>query len=113
MVARLPLVIVSGMPAQLPSGDTVTGTTIKEIEVDFGASAVRSKRFTITDAAVSATSKIMVMQSGKAATGRSADENEMDMLHFLATPGSGTFVLIADCLTGRVNGKYKANYLIG
>ena len=113
MVARLPLVIVSGMPAQLPSGDSITGATITEIEVDFGASAVRSKRFTITDAAVTASSKIVVMQSGKAATGRSADENEMDMLHFRAIPGAGAFTLLADCLTGRVNGKYKANYLIG
>ena len=86
---------------------------IGEVEIDFGASAVREKRFTITNAAVTAATKIVATQSGKAATGRSADENEMDYLHLRAVPGAGTFTLHAACLTGRVSGKFKVSYLIG
>ena len=86
---------------------------ITEIEIDFGASAVRSKKFLISDAAVLASSKVVPQQSGKAATGRQADENEMDMLHLRAAPAAGTFTLYAACLTGRVNGKFKINYQVG
>ena len=86
---------------------------ISEIEIDFGASAVRSKKFLISDAAVLASSKVVPLQSGKAATGRQADENEMDMLHLRAAPAAGAFTLYAACLTGRVNGKFKINYQVG
>lgn len=91
-----------------------TGTTaISEIEIDFGSSAVRSKSFSVADAGVTAASKIVPQQSGKAATGRTADENEMDLLHLRAVPGAGAFTLYAACLTGRVNGKFKVSYIIG
>jgi len=86
---------------------------ITEAEIDFGGAAVQSKRFTIANAAVLASSKIVVDQSGKAATGRNADENEMDYLHLRAVPAAGSFTLYAACLTGRVSGKFKINYLIG
>ena len=89
------------------------GVAVSEVEIDFGAAAVRSRKFSITDAAVTAASKLIALQSGKAATGRSADENEMDILHFAATPSAGAFTLYAACLTGRVSGKYKVSYLIG
>ena len=91
----------------------VRASGIAEVEIDFGAAALREKRFTITNAAVTAATKIVATQSGKAATGRSADENEMDYLHLRAVPGAGTFTLHAACLTGRVSGKFKVSYLIG
>ncbi len=93
--------------------DSRAGTPISEVEIDFGASAVREKRFTISNAAVTAATKIVATQSGKAATGRSADENEMDYLHLRAVPGAASFTLHAACLTGRVSGKFKVSYLIG
>ena len=86
---------------------------IAEAEIDFGGAAVQSKRFTIANAAVLASSRIVANQSGKAATGRAADENEMDYLHLRAVPAAGSFTLYAACLTGRVSGKFKINYLIG
>jgi Protein of unknown function (DUF2793) len=86
---------------------------IGEVEIDFGATALRTRKFSITDAAVTPASKIVAIQSGKAATGRSADENEMDFLHLRAVPGTGTFTLHAACLTGRVSGKFKVSYLVG
>lgn len=87
--------------------------TIIQIEIDFGASPVRTKHFTVTDATVSAASHLMINQSGTAATGRQADENEMDPILFSGTPGSGQFTLIANALTGPVVGKYKVNYMVG
>jgi len=95
---------------------SVTGggsTTITEIEIDFGTSPTRTKTFTVTDASVSTSSKIVVSQSGHAATGRQSDENEMDPILFSGTPGSGQFTLIANALTGPVAGKYRANYMVG
>ena len=119
MAARRPLVLVSGNPAELPVGDTVVGAggggsaTVYEVEVDFGATSVKSKTFTVTDAGVSPGMKIVVTQSGNAPTGRSADENEMDVLIGRAFAGTGQFKLFVDCLTGMVSGKYKFNYMIG
>jgi hypothetical protein len=90
-----------------------TAPTITEIEIDFGATAVAELSFIISDASITITSKIVVLQSGRAATGRSADENELDIIRFVATPAAGSFQLSATCLSGRVSGKYKVNYLVG
>lgn len=84
--------------------------TVTETEIDFGVVPVREKQFTITDAGVSATSKIIAVQSGKAATGRDADENEMDALILNCKPATGQFVLNAFAMPGPVTGKYKVNY---
>jgi hypothetical protein len=118
MATRKAIVIgPNGKFQQLQAADTLQGAggsaTITEIEIDFAGPAVRQKRFTITDAAIVPTSKITVSQSGRAATGRAADENEMDQLVFAAIPQTGTFILIASSQTGRVAGKYKANYMVG
>lgn len=89
------------------------GATVTEVEVDFGATSVRSKAFTITDPAVSPTSIIVIVQSGNAPTDKDADENEMDVLVPRALAGTGQFTLWVDCLTGTVLGKFKFNYLVG
>lgn len=87
--------------------------TITEVEVDFGTIPVYNKTFTVTDASVSSSSKIVASQSGAAATGRNADENEMDALTCRGLPGTGSFTLICSSHDGPVVGKYKINYLIG
>lgn len=87
--------------------------TVTQVEVDFGSTPTRSRTFTIVDAAVSATSKIVVIQSGEAATGHSQDENEIDTLIFKPIPALGSFDVYAESLTGPVVGVYKLNYLIG
>ena len=87
--------------------------TITQIEIDFGTFSSTTKLFTITDASVNASSNIVATQSGTAATGRHADENEMDPIIFSATPGSGQFSLIATPMAGPVGGKFKVNYLVG
>lgn len=87
--------------------------SIKSVEIDLGSLAVRDKTFVITDAEVNTSSKIMIGQSAKAATGRQQDENEMDALFCRAAPGSGEFTLYVTVLTGRASGKYWVNYILG
>jgi len=102
--------VADGASAYSGGGGTAT---ITEIEIDFGTTGRSVKTFVITDLNVSPTSKIIIQQSGKAPTGKSADENEMDKIQFNATPGTGQFILNAECLTGRVLGKFKVNYILG
>ncbi len=88
-------------------------TNIKETEIDFGTPAKKTKKFTITDADVTALSQIIANQSGKAATGKSQDENEMDYIACRVAPGTGQFTLYTDAIPGPVIGKFLINYLIG
>ena len=86
------------------------GASWTQYEIDFGASAKFVDTEIVTDAAVSGTSKIIVMQYGVAATGRQADENEMDGIQCNAIPGTGQFTL--NCRTERTptHGKFKVLY---
>lgn len=83
---------------------------VTEVEIDFTATPMREKSFTITDSGISPSSKIIVNQSGAAATGQDADENEMTILAMNAVPGTGQFTLNTICLTGHAGGKFKINY---
>ncbi len=86
---------------------------IKSAEVDFGSVPTRYKNFTVTDASVTATSKIIVTQSGQAAAGGHVDDAEMDPIMFSARPGTGQLVLSARTLDGPVVGKYTVDYQVG
>ncbi len=88
-------------------------STVTMIQVNFGTAPVRTKTFTVTDATVTTSSRLMITQSGTAATGRQADENEMDAILFSGVPGSGQFTLIANTFTGPVTGLYNVNYIVG
>lgn len=97
-----------------PPGPAGSGSvTIAEVEIDFGAAASWGKAFTIIDASITALSKIMVVQSGAAPTGRQADENEMDALICSATPAAGSARVMVTPTPGPVAGKYKLNYTVG
>lgn len=89
------------------------GVTVTEVEVDFGYPPMRSKRFTVVDAGVSASSKIVVTQSGNAPTGKGEGESELDQVLFTAVPGTGQFTLIGAVIDGKVGGTVKAQYLVG
>jgi len=87
---------------------------VTEVEIDFGtAFGYYEKTFAVTDAGVSGTSKIILTQSGNAATSRQADENEMDALACSALPAAGSFTLSCRAVPGPVAGKYKIFYTIG
>lgn len=101
---------------------TVTGgagATWTEHEIDLDTCGVgvgkgsRVCKKTVTDAGVSSTSKIAVLHSAKAATGRQADENELDPITCRAEPSAGSFTLICKGHEGPIHGKYLVNYTVG
>jgi hypothetical protein len=85
--------------------------TVTEIEIDFGTSPIKSKRFTITDASVTGSSKIQVEPSGNIATGRIGNDYDWDMLTYAAKGQTGTFILYAFS-TGKIVGKRKIFYTV-
>lgn len=110
----------SGVSCVDNSGATRTDCTISggagaswtEYEIDFGLVAKFVDVETVTDGAVSGSSKIMVLQSGAAATGRQSDENEMDVIQCNANPGTGQFTLRCHSERTRVHGKFKVLYTV-
>jgi hypothetical protein len=118
MAERNPLVIISGAVQELPSGDTVAGAASTgvpalwtEVEIDFGTTPVTSKSFTLTDAAVTASSNVAVVQSAAPATGRGTDDALWDSITYAAKPAAGSFTLHAYA-TGAISGKRKIFYQV-
>jgi len=75
---------------QGPAGSSGSATTV---EVNLGAAALWTGRFTITDAAITATSKVLVWQAPGPYTGKGtrADEAEMQPVNVTATsPATGS-----------------------
>lgn len=87
--------------------------SISQTEIDFGATPVAEASFTITDAAVSAASRIIGTVAYVAPTGKDLDELEMDGLDLKFAPGSGQFTLYARGLDGYVADKFVVNYQVG
>lgn len=82
-----------------------------ETEVDFGTTPVSSKRFTVTDAAVTGSSKVIVTQSNSVATGRVGNDAEWDSVIYAALAGSGSFTLTGFA-TGPIKGSRKIFYTV-
>ena len=93
-----------------PAGPPGSGGNLSQAEIDFGSTPRRGGSFTIVDAAITATSKILAVQAGDAATGKSADDNELDALVLRCVPETGQFTLYADSVKGLVAGAFKINY---
>lgn len=89
------------------------GSSVTEVEIDFGSQPVYTAEFTITDAGIAATSKVTVSPSGKAATGRTADDWAWDGATFAANPGTGSATCYAVFTPGPIVGKRKLQYSIG
>ena len=92
-----------------PAGSNGTQT---QVEIDFGSTATDQSTFTITDALVSGTSKIMAVQAFVAATSKEQDENEFDVLQCQTVAGTGNFTLVVSSLYGPVSGTFKINYWV-
>jgi len=108
----------SGVATEFLNGDGAYSTpagvaAISEVELDFGVTPVRSRKFVVVHAPATATSKIIMNQSGAAPTGRQADENEMDAIYCSCNPDVGQFTVFATCLTGSLTGLYKFNFMMG
>ena len=73
-----------------------SGGSATTVEVDLGSTAVFRGKFTITDTAISASSKVLCWQAPGPYTGKGtrADEAEMQPVEVVAVePGSGTAVV--------------------
>ena len=83
---------VSGLvgTVNIPGGGVGASWTV--VEANLGSASWRGK-FTVIDASVSPTSKIIIQQAPGPYTGKGtrADEAEMDFISCFAVPGSGQF----------------------
>lgn len=84
-----PLIIPGPQGPQGASGGG--GGSITTVEADLGSAPAWRGKFTITDASISASSKVAVWQAPGPYTGKGtrADEAEMDPIWCVASPGSG------------------------
>jgi hypothetical protein len=83
---------------------------VTETEVDFGTTPVTDKTFTVTDASITGTSKIMVTESGSIGTGRVASGDSLwDTISYSCVPAAGSFTLYARA-SGAVVGFRKLFY---
>lgn len=89
--------------------EQTSSSVINTSEIDFGTTPISSKRFTITDALISTTSRIMVTPNGEVATGRVGNDWEWDSINFSAVAGTGQFILTAKA-SGKIKGKRKIYY---
>lgn len=89
------------------------GTSVLSTEIDVGPLPVKEASINVIDATVTPTTKISAYQSGRAATGRPADENQWTRLHVVARPNTGSFDLWVLCLNGTMSGTFNIEYLKG
>jgi hypothetical protein len=103
--------VVSGTKTLLQ----LLSTNATQVEIDFGTSPLYNKVFTITDAAVLSTSKMLAVHDASlASAGKLQDDAEYDGLVCRAFPagGGGSFTLYVDAYPGPVVGKFKILYVI-
>lgn len=119
MVARRPLVLVAGVPAELPSGDTVAGggggLSAVSYDCDFGNPGAAAKTFDITDAAALAvSSRVLTWLSGAMPGTLQSDELELDPLQVSGSvPTDGTVQIAIASITGStITGKRRIHYAL-
>ncbi len=93
----------------VPPGGSGT-FAITQAEIDFGESPVPEAFFSITDANVTTSSKVLGGIAYVAPTGRDLDEVEMEPFNLNFSGGSGVVNLWAQAIEGPVTGKYKVWY---
>lgn len=100
--------VTVNIPSAAPASVSIT-----EVEVDFGSSPVYDKIFTIVDVLVSSTSKILISESGKIATGRVAQGDSIfDTINVAALPGTGSLQALCRASPGPVVGRRLLQYMV-
>lgn len=94
-------------------GPGAGGSSVRQVEVDFGPLPVSEMSFLITDPSVTPTSHIVGTVAYEAPTGKDLDELEMDELDLKFAPGSGQFTLYAVGENGYIADRFKINYVVG
>jgi hypothetical protein len=101
---------VNTVTVNIPAGGAGT-FAITEVEVDFGTTPTWDASFVITDASVvNSTYKVIVQESGKAATGRATGDSLWDSIVVTALPAAGSFTAQCRAVPGPVVGKRKLHY---
>ena len=118
MAVRNPLVLVSGVPAELPSGDTTTGgggPSLTAVEINLGSKPLRNGKLTITSAGLTVGKPVSVGQAVGPYTGKGtrADEAEMDQVRVAASVTSTTQITGYWASPHKVRGNFKFNYFVG
>lgn len=86
--------------------------SITETEIDVGTTPVAEASISVTDAAVTASSKIIGGIAYKAPTGKDMDELEMDDLELKFEPGTGTFNVKIKGREGYISDKFIIWYQV-
>lgn len=112
-MAKLIVLNNNGTQSTLDSSTIGGGgsASLVEFEIDFGTNPVNDKTFTITDAGVSNTNKIIVFPSPNNATGQLGNDWEVDSAIFSAKANTGNFTLYVNAQFS-MNGKRKLYYQI-
>lgn len=87
------------------------GATLYSTTIDFGSTPVYGSTFTVTNGAVSGSSKIVATVEDLVSD--DGDEGEMDGIVLMVKPLSGAFKVAAVAVPGPVTGQRRINYLIG
>lgn len=88
------------------------GGSVTEVEVDFGSTPRYDATFTITDAAISSTSKVVISESGKVATSRVAGDSQWDSILCSSLPATGSATVYARAQPGPVVGRRILQYSV-
>jgi hypothetical protein len=103
-------VSVAGAVATITSSGG--GSSWTELEVNFGTIPVFDTQFTITDAAINSSSKVIVVPSGKTAPGRPDGDWQWDGATFAARAGSGSATCYAIFHPGPIVGRRYIQYQV-
>lgn len=87
--------------------------SVRQTEIDFGATPVAEASFTVADSTVTALSQIIGSVAYEAPTGKDLDELEMDGIDLKFGPGVGQLTIYARGMDGYVADKFKINYIVG
>ena len=83
---------------------------IYQAEIDFGSTPVEEASFAVTDAAITASMKVIGGMAYVAPAGRDLDEVEMEPFNCRFVAGTGNFTILVQAIEGPVEGKYKLDY---
>lgn len=116
MAVKKALVLNNGQIEQLQAGDTLDGVgggsaILNEAEIDFGTTPVNNKTFTIVDANIGTSNKILVFPSSNDATGQAGNDWEVDSAMFSAKANTGNFTLYVNAQFS-ISGNRKIYYQI-
>lgn len=83
-----------------------------EVEVDFGSTPRFDAQFSIADGTVAPSSKVLIQESGKAATGRVTGDSQWDSIDVAALPAAGSFIAYCRADPGPVVGRRLLQYAV-